>query len=310
MSGSQLKGRFAPSPTGRMHAGNIFAALMSWLIVKSSGGEIVLRIEDLDKERSKQVYIDAIQHDFEYLGLFWDEGPYFQHDRAKAYVAAYNELECRDLLYPCYCTRADLHTLSAPHFGEKQVYPGWCRNLNKQERAAKESSGRRGAMRLKVPDKNVSFCDLIQGSYQQNLAKECGDFLVRRSDGEFAYQLAVVLDDAAQGINMIVRGVDLVCSTPQQIYLQSLFGFETPTYAHVPLLVSQANRRLSKRDHDASLDALLTRFKTPQAIIGHIAYISGLIDNEDPIWPSEILKHFDTAQISSKLIDCTQIPWH
>ncbi|MFR4999028.1 MAG: tRNA glutamyl-Q(34) synthetase GluQRS [Slackia sp.] len=232
-----VKGRFAPSPTGRMHAGNIFAALMAWLVAKSQGGTVVLRIEDLDKERSKPHFIDAVQRDFEALGLFWDEGPYFQHDRDEAYQAAFDELCGRGLVYPCFCTRADLHAASAPHHGEKLVYPGTCRRLSEAQKAKRRQT-RPPAYRLIVPDEDFSFRDEIQGEYTQNLERDCGDFLIRRSDGAFAYQLAVVVDDAEQGITSVVRGVDLLCSTPQQIYLQTLLGAEHPAYAHVPLIVA------------------------------------------------------------------------
>ncbi|MFR0706428.1 MAG: glutamate--tRNA ligase family protein [Eggerthella lenta] len=228
-----------------MHAGNVFAALTAWLVAKSQGGRIVLRIEDLDAERSKPVYIDAVQRDFEALGLTWDEGPYFQHDRTEAYRAAYDELRERGLVYPCFCTRADLHAASAPHRGEKPVYPGTCRHLSDGERAVRAQQ-RMPAQRLIVPDREVAFVDQVQGPYAQNLAADCGDFLVQRSDGAFAYQLAVVVDDAAQGVTSVVRGVDLLCSTPQQLYLQELSVCH-PVYAHIPLLVAERDRRLSKR---------------------------------------------------------------
>ena len=236
-------GRFAPSPTGRMHAGNVFAALAAWLVAKSQGGRMVLRIEDLDAERSKPAYIDAVQRDLEALGLTWDEGPYFQHDRTEAYRAAFDGLAARELVYPCFCTRADLHAASAPHRGEKPVYPGTCRELSAAERASRALE-RTPAQRLRVPHEEVAFTDQVQGSYAQNLAQDCGDFLVCRSDGAFAYQLAVVVDDAEQGVSSVVRGVDLLCSTPQQIYLQSLLGLPHPDYAHVPLLVAERDRRL------------------------------------------------------------------
>ncbi len=298
-------GRFAPSPTGRMHAGNIYAALVAWLIAKSQGGEIVLRIEDLDRERSKPEFIDAVQRDFEMLGLTWDHGPFFQHDRDEAYAAAFNSLVERGLVYPCYCTRADLHAASAPHRGEKLVYPGTCRSLSVDERAAREASGRKPAMRLIVPDEIISFRDTIQGEYSQNLEFDCGDFLIRRSDQAFAYQLAVVVDDAAQGVNCVVRGVDLLCSTPQQIYLQDLLGLPRPAYGHIPLLVAERDRRLSKRDHDASLDALLARFGSPEAIIGHIAGVVGLAPTTEPATPEQLLSCFSLKNLHGRI----QIAW-
>ena len=303
-----MVGRFAPSPTGRMHAGNVFAALLAWLVAKSQGGKIVLRIEDLDEERSKREYIDVVRRDFETLGLTWDEGPYFQHDRNEAYRAAFEALSEQGLIYPCFCTRADLHASSAPHKGEKLVYPGTCRSLSPEERES-HALGRMPAQRVAVSDCKVSFVDLVQGNYCQNLKHECGDFLVRRSDGMFAYQLAVVVDDAEQGVNSVVRGVDLLSSTPQQIYLQSLLGLPHPQYAHVPLVVAEHNRKLSKRDRDVALDALLSRFKTPQAIIGHIAGITGLASTCDPVTPDTLLGEFDLATLSKKFKDTMQVSW-
>lgn len=307
-SSAPVVGRFAPSPTGRMHAGNVFAALTAWLVAKSQGGRIVLRIEDLDAERSKPVYIDAVQRDFEALGLTWDEGPYFQHDRTEAYRAAYDELRERGLVYPCFCTRADLHAASAPHRGEKPVYPGTCRHLGDGERAVRAQQ-RMPAQRLIVPDREVAFVDQVQRSYAQNLVADCGDFLVQRSDGAFAYQLAVVVDDAAQGVTSVVRGVDLLCSTPQQLYLQELLGLPHPVYAHIPLLVAERDRRLSKRDRDAALDALLARFKTPEAVIGHIAGITGLAPTCDPATPEELLATFDLAALPTTFDDLVQVRW-
>jgi len=292
-----------------MHAGNIFCALVAWLVAKSQNGRMVLRIEDLDRERSKSCFVDAVQRDFVRLGLTWDAGPFFQHDRDEAYRAALQSLEKRGLVYPCYCTRADLHAASAPHRGEKPVYPGTCRRLTDAERARREREGRSGAARLVVPDRVVSLHDLVQGDYAQNLAADCGDFLVRRADGAFAYQLAVVVDDADQGVNSVVRGVDLLCSTPQQIYLQELLGLPHARYAHVPLIVGELNRRLLKRDRDAALDELMVRFKTPEAIIGHIAGITGLASSADPITPEALLAEFSLERLQGIFPDPTQILW-
>lgn len=303
-----IKGRFAPSPTGRIHAGNIFAALIAWLIAKAQNGTIVLRIEDLDPQRSKPEFINQVQRDFEALGLFWDEGPYFQHNRTEAYYDAFRTLKDRNLIYPCFCTRADLHTASAPHAGEKLIYAGTCRFLNNTERA-RRSALRNPAQRLITPDKNISFTDDIQGPYTQNLAHDCGDFLVQRSDGIFAYQLAVVVDDAEQGISSVVRGVDLLSSTPQQLYLQDLLGLPSVTYSHVPLMVAKEGRRLSKRDRDAELEALLDRFKSPQGVIGHIAALSGLIPHEEPTTPEELLKVFNLDAFIQHLPSKTEITW-
>lgn len=307
-SARPVVGRFAPSPTGRMHAGNIFSALMAWLIAKSQDGRIVLRIEDLDRQRSKPEFIDGVQNDFVMLGLTWDEGPYFQHDREEAYRAAYDALAHKDLVYSCFCSRADLHAASAPHRGEKLVYPGTCRSLSAEERRQR-AMYKNPAMRLLVPHRDYSFVDQIQGPYRQTLDTECGDFLIRRSDGAFAYQLAVVVDDAEQGITSVVRGMDLLCSTPQQMYLQDILGYQHPDYAHVPLLVAEQDRRLSKRDHDASLDALLERFKTPEGVIGHIAWLTGIQEADEPASPEQLLQGFDITSVARSFPDLVQIRW-
>ncbi|MEG0324875.1 MAG: glutamate--tRNA ligase family protein, partial [Raoultibacter sp.] len=179
-------GRFAPSPTGRMHAGNIFAALMAWLLAKQDGGHIVLRIEDLDRERSRQEYSDALMHDFELLGLTWDRGPYFQSNRTDIYQEIAHDLESKGLLYPCFCSRADLHASSAPHVGEKTIYAGTCRNLTRDE-IIQHCMTRKPAVRISVRNEVVTFDDMFQGTFTQNLMRDCGDFLIKRSDDTFAY---------------------------------------------------------------------------------------------------------------------------
>ena len=304
----QVVGRFAPSPTGRMHAGNIYAALMQWLVVRKLGGRIILRIEDLDIERSRTSYADQLMRDFEYLGLTWDEGPYYQQGRDEAYRAAFDALAQKCNVYPCYCTRADLHAASAPHRGEKLVYAGTCRNLTEAERAQK-GSVRNPSYRIQVPDSVYALDDLIQGRYEQNLARECGDFVIRRSDGLFAYQLAVVVDDGDQGVNCIVRGMDLLCSTPQQMFLQDLLGYGNPRYAHVPLLVAERDRRLSKRDRDASLDEMISVYGSAAGVLGHIAGVAGLTETCEPISPDELLNAFELEDLGIMFPDKVQIQW-
>lgn len=278
--------RFAPSPTGCMHAGNVFASLMSWLVARRTGGEVVLRIEDLDRGRSRAEYADLAMRDFDFLGLSWDRGPFFQQGRDSAYRQAFDDIARKARVYPCYCTRADLHAASAPHAGEHARYPGTCRNLSpaqlERARAKAQSQDREAAWRLSVPDASFGAVDLFQGAFQMNLSRECGDFVVRRSDATYAYQLAVVVDDAAQGTNCVVRGCDLLSSTPQQMYLQELLGIAHPLYAHVPLLVAPDGRRLSKRHADAGLDSLLQRYETAAGVLGHIAFVAGIIDQDEP----------------------------
>ena len=215
-------GRFAPSPSGRMHLGNAFSALIAWLAVRSAGGEMVLRQEDLDPQRCKREYADQIEEDYRWLGLDWDRGgsaggdAYYQSNRDDIYAEALETLRQNHLIYPCFCTRNQLHAASAPHATDgTTLYPGTCRNLTPAEQTERAKT-RKPAMRVKVPDETVSFTDHIMGAYHQNLAQACGDFILRRSDGVFAYQLAVVVDDALMGVNQVVRGVDLLSSTPRQ----------------------------------------------------------------------------------------------
>ena len=296
-----------------MHAGNIFMALLSWLVVKSLGGTIVLRIEDLDVERSKPRFSDALLRDFERLGLTWDRGPYYQADRFAVYEEAFAELKARGLVYPCFCTRADLAALRAPHHGELPVYPGTCRALNAGERKRLQVAGKRFGWRVRVPHATIAFTDGIQGRYAQELSSQCGDFLLRRADGLFAYQLAVVIDDADQGVNCIVRGCDLLPSTPRQIYLRALLHKESGPgeihYVHGPLLVNESGRRLSKRDSDASLDVLLERYKTPEAVIGAVAGRTGLAESEEPTTPEELLSAFDPKRLATMFPDPIAIRW-
>ena len=300
MHRKQVVGRFAPSPSGRMHAGNIFAYLCAWLIARLQDGHVVLRIEDLDAERSKPAHARAILEDLEMLGLTWDEGPYYQQARDDVYLDAFHSLEKIGLVYPCFCTRADLHAASAPHAGERFVYPGTCREKNSEEREH-QLALRSAAWRLVVSDELYEFDDLIQGAQTFNLARDCGDFVVRRFDGSFAYQLAVVVDDAAQGVNSVVRGYDLLDSSPQQRFIQDLLGIGHCDYAHIPLVVAPDGRRLAKRNKDACLDALLERFDGPAGVIGHIAFLAGIIDFDEPVESEELLRYLSYDALLSSL---------
>ena len=276
----KVVGRFAPSPSGRMHLGNVFSALMAWLSVRSAGGTMVLRIEDLDPDRCRPEYAEQLKDDLRWLGLDWDVEQTPQSRRTEAYRECFERLREMGLVYPCYCSRGELHAASAPHASDGNViYAGTCRDLTEEERAAKT---RRPAWRLIVPDEEIAFHDGLQGEYRENLARECGDFIIRRSDGVYAYQLAVVTDDAEAGVTQIVRGRDLLSSTPRQIYLQRLLGLPTPEYYHVPLLVAPDGRRLSKREHDLDMGALRERC-TPEALLGCLAQLSGLRPTAEPV---------------------------
>ena len=280
-------GRFAPSPSGRMHLGNIFASLLAWLSARSQGGRMVLRIEDLDERARSGPWAELLIEDLRWLGLDWDEGPFYQHDREDCYSAALDRLKAAHLTYPCFCSRAELHAASAPHASDgTPLYAGTCRNLS-PDQVAERSHLRPPAVRLRVPDAQdpagvIAFMDRTYGPQRETLARDCGDFLVRRSDGVFAYQLAVVVDDAAMGVTEVVRGCDLLGSTARQIYLQNLLGLPHPAYAHVPLLMAPGGRRLSKRDHDCGMDALRERFRTPERLLGFAAHLAGIAPDASP----------------------------
>lgn len=267
-------GRFAPSPTGRMHLGNVYAALMSYRSVKERGGRWILRIEDIDRERSRMEYARQIEDDLLWLGLEWDEGgvdgkgpngPYCQSLRGDIYEEHLSRLRAMGLTYPCTCSRADIMASRAPHQGDgRVVYGGRCRPVSMP--CVTEEPSVRHSTRLWVPDRDIRFTDRNFGEQCVNLARECGDFILRRSDGEWAYQLAVVVDDALMGVTEVVRGVDLMPSSAQQIYLYELLGYKAPEFAHIPLKKNALGQRLAKRDKSLSMEELRKRY-TPQQVI-------------------------------------------
>ena len=297
-----MVGRMAPTPSAGLHIGNIFSCLIAWLAAKSAAGRIILRIEDVDRDRCRQEHIDAILFDLERLGLVWDnEEILYQTTRTEAYDRACETLERAGLLYPCFCSRADLHAASAPHRGERFVYAGTCRKLAPRERE-ELCQTRRFALRLVVPDRELSIRDAIQGPYAQNLATECGDFIIRRSDGIYSYQLAVVVDDLAQGVTQVVRGVDLLECAPQQEYLRNLLdsSAKTLSYAHVPLLLDENGRRLAKRDHDTGVSGLLERFGSVERLLGYLAHLTGLRTTAEPTTVKELLDGFSFDALQGK----------
>ena len=287
-------GRFAPTPSGRMHLGNVFSALIAWLSVRSRGGYLVLRMEDLDTARTSDEYACVLRDDLRWLGLDWDHEQAAQSTRHAAYLDYFEKLRSEDLLYPCYCTRSQLHSVNAPHASDgTYVYPGTCRELTPAQCAAFD---RPPAWRVKVPDKMWTIDDLAQGLYRDNLSTDCGDFVVRRADGVFVYQLAVTVDDGEAGVTEVVRGLDLLSSAPRQMYLQSLFGFPHPTYGHIPMLLAPDGRRLSKRDKDLDLGALRTSCTAPQ-LIGRLAFAARLIPSPVPISARELVSEFSWERL-------------
>ncbi len=317
-----MKGRFAPTPSGRMHLGNVFSFLLCWLSAKSQNGNIMLRIEDLDIYRTKSEYTIAMMKDLVWLGLIWDEGPgfgitdenhlpenielsenapeYFQSTRTEFYEKELLKLERLNLLYPCFCSRAELHVANAPHASDgTYVYTRKCIHLSDAQRRVKKQTTQ-FATRIKVPDITVATTDICQGEYTQQISQECGDFILRRRDGVFAYQFCTPLDDGIQGVTEVVRGRDLLSSTARQTWLMQTLGYTPPTYCHVPLLLAPDGRRLSKRDKDLDLGVLRQSYKTPHVIIGQLGYLAGLIPTPTPISAQDLIPFFDWKKISRK----------
>ena len=301
---TEIKGRFAPSPTGRMHLGNVYTALVSWLSVRQQGGKWILRIEDLDPQRSRREYAMQIEDDLCWLGLDWDEGgtdnrgtsgPYIQSMRGEIYSRILEKLKSTGLTYPCFCTRADIMATQAPHQSDGRViYSGRCRPAVMPSITAEPL--RRHTTRLYVPDREIRFTDRVFGSQSSNLATDCGDFVVQRADGAWAYQLAVVTDDAMMGVTEVIRGCDLLLSTDQQLYLYELLGLKAPDYAHLPLICNSAGQRLSKRDASMSMEQLRRRH-SPEEVTGMAAYLAGLIPEPAPCSPSELIGLFSWKKI-------------
>ena len=284
-----------------MHLGNLFSALLAWLDARSQGGSMVFRVEDLDPERCTLDRARQAADDLIWLGLDWDEGGvepnYCQSRRSQHYEAAFRTLEEQGLVYPCYCSRAQRLAASAPHRSDGSVvYSGRCAHLTAEERAALEAQGRRPAWRVRVPEERVTVNDLHMGPYTENLCRDCGDFILRRSDGVWAYQLAVVVDDALMGVTQVVRGADLLPSAPRQAWLHRTLGYEPPEFAHVPLLTASDGRRLAKRDRDLDVGVLRQRY-TAEQLAGYLACWAGLLDRPEPVLPKELAQIFDWSKV-------------
>lgn len=293
---SQEVGRFAPSPSGIMHLGNVASSLLAWLDAKSLGGRVILRIEDLDPDRSSDAFAEKIADDLKFLGLNWDnETEYKQSERTGLYEDIFDMLLQRDMLYPCYCSRSERLAAAAPHEGEARRDRGCkCRNLSRSERKALEASGKRPAWKVKVPDKTITFIDGHYGMISENLT-DSGDFIIRRSDGVFAYQLAVSFDDMDMGVTRVVRGRDLLSSTARQIWLISELGGTAPQYCHAPLIISADKRKMSKRDGALNMTALREKY-TGEELSGLIAGMLKLNDGS-PVSARELLSRFDWCKV-------------
>lgn len=299
-------GRFAPSPTGRMHLGNIFTAVLSWLSVKSRGGRWILRIEDLDPQRSRREWAERMEEDLRWLGLDWDEGglqgigmsaPCMQSLRGDIYEQYFKRLTATGNAYSCRCTRADLMAVNAPHQSDgRLIYPGTCRPTTIP---CAEPLSRGCAVRLYVPDEDICYTDAVFGAQRVNLSQECGDFILRRADGAWSYQLAVVVDDALMGVNEVVRGCDLLLSAAQQIYISRLLDLREQSYMHLPLVSNRSGQRLSKRDSSLSMEALRIRF-TPEELLGRVGWMAGLLASPRPVTLSHLLERYAPGRIAGR----------
>lgn len=317
MSHKNIKGRFAPSPSGRMHLGNAYAAYLSWLSAKSKGGAWLLRIEDLDPQRCRMEYALQLEDDLRWLGFEWDEGgteqrgdngPYVQSQRNEIYEHYLSVLREKGITYPCHCTRAEIMATQAPHESDGRiVYQGTCRpeylngldarcpipsHLNHLTDSADEGS----TVRLYVPDREIAFIDGHYGPQAVNLAQHCGDFALRRKDGAWAYQLAVVVDDALMGVTEVVRGRDLLLSSAQQIYLYDLLNFPAPAFIHHPLLCNDAGQRLCKRDKSMDMGIIRQHYKAEE-IIGILTCHAGITDRVEALSLHEALQEFEWKKV-------------
>ena len=301
----ELRGRLAPSPTGALHLGNARSFLLAWLSMRSRGGSIVMRMEDLDHPKVKPAAAEEALEDLRWLGLDWDEGPdcggpympYTQSMRIDHYRNALNLLEQKGLVYPCICSRSDVEAAqSAPHAGEEGLrYPGTCRERNHTFSEARKllSKDRIPAWRYRVEDQHVQFVDGFCGPQDQHVHTEIGDFVIARHEDGAGYMLAVVVDDAAMGITDVLRGDDLLSTTHRQILLYRALGLEPPNFVHVPLVVSSDGRRLAKRHGDTRISALRGQGVPAEKIVGLLAYWCGWAEWGECLSPTDLLPRFD-----------------
>ncbi len=299
-----VAGRLAPSPTGGLHPGHARTFLVAWLSARSRGGRVIYRVEDLDASRAREESIDGAMADLRWLGIDWDEGPdvggphrpYVQSERMAAYRASLDRLVASELIYPCTCTRADIaRAASAPHAGEEgPTYPGTCAG-----RSARDADrlDRPFAWRFRVPPGPVAWEDRFLGRVEGDAGRAGGDFVVDRPGAGPSYQLAVVIDDAAMGVTEVIRGDDLVPSTPRQILLYRALGWKPPEFGHLPLAVGPDGRRLAKRDGAIKLASLRESGGDPRRLVGWLARSCGWSDRIEPSAPADWLGRFDPSAI-------------
>jgi len=288
---STYRTRFAPSPTGKMHMGHARTALVTWLQARRQGGEIIMRIEDIDGPRVVEGAADGICRDHEWLGLDWDDGPMFQSSRGSAYERALAKLDEAGLVYPCTCSRKEIARIaSAPHGGEGLRYPGTCRN-------GVSNPDRKPSLRFRFPESSPGFEDVLHGVFPDTEAG--GDFVLRRADGIWAYQLAVVVDDAETGVTEVIRGDDLLSSTPKQIALYRALGYPVPRFAHLGLVLDERGERLATRHGAPSIESMRQAGRSSEGIIGELAYSLGITATAAPTEAAALVSGFNLATISN-----------
>lgn len=307
------RGRYAPSPTGPLHLGNLRTALISWLQMRLAGGTYVMRNEDLDELRTVEGCDEQIYQDLRWLGLDWDEGPdvggpvgpYDQSERTHFYLDALLRLEEDERVFRCYCSRKDVReAASAPHGNDGVVYPGTCRLLTPDEAKERRQRhpGRTPSWRYRVDPGEMTIEDVVAGSYTQDLERDVGDFVVRRADELFAYQLAVVVDDALMGMTDVVRGDDLLASTPRQIALFEALDLPVPRFWHIPLMYDEEGKRMSKRASSVSLLELRDEQDArPAEVVGRLAASLGLVEERAELSAQELLEETSPAALTDAL---------
>jgi glutamyl-tRNA synthetase len=293
---SNRDGRFAPSPTGVLHIGNLRTALLAWLFARSNGARFSMRVEDLDRQRVKPGFEEQQLADLRTIGIDWDGDVVRQSERLDLYADAIAQLDREGLTYPCFCTRAEIREAASAAHGPlpEGAYPGTCRELSARERAERDAAGRPPALRLRAGGERVAFRDGLLGD-QDGVVD---DFVLRRGDGTPAYNLAVVVDDAAQGVGEVVRGADLVDSTPRQLLLARLLGLEEPRHAHVPLVLGPDGARLAKRHGAVTLANRAALGETPEQVVGWMAASAGLADPGEPVTAAQLVARFDPGRLS------------
>ena len=306
-------GRYAPSPTGRLHLGNLRTALLAWLQVRLEGGRFIIRMDDLDQPRVRPGARQQILEDLSWMGLDWDEGPdvggengpYLQSQRTRYYADAFHTLGKNGKIFACFCSRRDIAlAVGAPHqTRQNPPYPGICRANLYPGRPGTAGLDAQGPLswRYRVGDRKIVFDDVLCGRQEQDLAGEVGDFVVKRKDGQFAYQLTTVVDDYFMGVSDVVRGVDLMASTPRQIALISDLGFHKPRFWHMPLVYDSRNRRMSKRDGSDSLEQWQSAGKTAPELVGEFASHLGLVDRAERLSTRELLLSLDSTRFREAL---------